>query len=212
MKIVKFAAAIGLTAIAFQANATNLVTNGSFEQVANGGTQGAGSWSVYSSIPGWTGQPNIEVRDSIAGVAQDGSNFVELDTDYVKNTNSSMFQNIAGTGAVKLSFWYSARPNTAAGTNLLSFALGNSTGSVLNNTGNNTGSHSWQQYVGYFNLDADGLTTLSFSAGGKQDSYGGSLDNVVVTAVPEPETYALMLAGLGLVGAIARRRNQRKTS
>jgi hypothetical protein len=212
MKIVKFAAAIGLAAIAFQANATNLVTNGSFEQVANGGTQGAGSWSVYSSIPGWTGQPNIEVRDSIAGVAQDGSNFVELDTDYVKNTNSSMFQNIAGTGAVKLSFWYSARPNTAAGTNLLSFALGNSTGSVLNNTGNNTGSHSWQQYVGYFNLDADGLTTLSFSAGGKQDSYGGSLDNVVVTAVPEPETYALMLAGLGLVGAIARRRNQRKTS
>lgn len=212
MKIVKFAAAIGLAAFAFQANATNLVTNGSFEQVANGGTQGAGSWSVYSSIPGWTGQPNIEVRDSIAGVAQDGSNFVELDTDYVKNTNSSMFQNIAGTGAVKLSFWYSARPNTAAGTNLLSFALGNSTGSVLNNTGNNTGSHSWQQYVGYFNLDADGLTTLSFSAGGKQDSYGGSLDNVVVTAVPEPETYALMLAGLGLVGAIARRRNQRKTS
>lgn len=212
MKIVKFAAAIGLAAFAFQANATNLVTNGSFEQVANGGTQGAGSWSVYSSIPGWTGQPNIEVRDSIAGVAQDGSNFVELDTDYVKNTNSSMFQNIAGTGAVKLSFWYSARPNTAAGTNLLSFALGNSTGSVLNNTGNNTGSHSWQQYVGYFNLDADGLTTLSFSAGGKQDSYGGSLDNVVVTAVPEPETYALMLAGLGIVGAIARRRNQRKTS
>jgi hypothetical protein len=27
-----------------------------------------------------------------------------------------------------------------------------------------------------------------------------------VTAVPEPETYAMMLAGLGLVGAVARRR------
>lgn len=212
MKILKFAAAIGLATIAFQASATNLVTNGSFEQVANGGTQGAGSWSVYSSIPGWTGQPNIEVRDSIAGVAQDGSNFVELDTHYVNNTNSSMFQNISGTGAVKLSFWYSARPHTAAGTNLLSFALGNATGSVLNNIGNNTGTHAWQQFVGYFNLDADGSTTLSFSAGGTMDSYGGSLDNVVVTAVPEPESYALMLAGLGLVGAIARRRNQRKTA
>ncbi len=35
------------------------------------------------------------------------------------------------------------------------------------------------------------------------------LNNVNIAAVPEPETYALMLAGLGLVGAIARRRGQR---
>ncbi|WP_157271813.1 FxDxF family PEP-CTERM protein [Azohydromonas aeria] len=32
---------------------------------------------------------------------------------------------------------------------------------------------------------------------------------VSVAAVPEPETYALMLAGLGLVGVIARRRQRR---
>jgi len=32
------------------------------------------------------------------------------------------------------------------------------------------------------------------------------LDNVSVTAIPEPETYALMLAGLGALGAFARRR------
>ena len=32
---------------------------------------------------------------------------------------------------------------------------------------------------------------------------------VAVTAVPEPETYAMLLAGLGLVGAIARRRETR---
>ena len=34
-------------------------------------------------------------------------------------------------------------------------------------------------------------------------SYGG---NVAVQAVPEPETYAMLLAGLGLMGGIARRR------
>jgi hypothetical protein len=37
-------------------------------------------------------------------------------------------------------------------------------------------------------------------------SYGGDL---TVTPVPEPETYALMLAGLGAMGFVARRRKSR---
>jgi PEP-CTERM motif len=39
------------------------------------------------------------------------------------------------------------------------------------------------------------------------------LDNVTVgnvTAVPEPETYALMLAGLGIIGTIVRRRKEKQ--
>ncbi len=32
------------------------------------------------------------------------------------------------------------------------------------------------------------------------------IDNILVAAVPEPETYAFMLAGLGLVGLVAKRR------
>ena len=47
-------------------------------------------------------------------------------------------------------------------------------------------------------------------------SYSGfaethDVDNLVFTsAVPEPKTYALMLAGLGLMGAIARRRKAKQ--
>lgn len=39
--------------------------------------------------------------------------------------------------------------------------------------------------------------------------YNGSIS---VSAVPEPETYAMLLAGLGLMGAVVRRRSSRKTS
>jgi PEP-CTERM motif len=34
------------------------------------------------------------------------------------------------------------------------------------------------------------------------------IDNILVAAVPEPEIYAMMLAGLGLMGAVARRRRR----
>lgn len=52
---------------------------------------------------------------------------------------------------------------------------------------------------------ADGNAAFSFrNAGG--DNIGALLDNVVVTSVPEPTTYAMLLAGLGLMGAVARRR------
>lgn len=58
-----------------------------------------------------------------------------------------------------------------------------------------------------FTPGSSGNYTLSFAnAGG--DNLGAILDNVVVstTAIPEPETYALMLAGLGVVLVAARRR------
>lgn len=41
---------------------------------------------------------------------------------------------------------------------------------------------------------------------GGSGSYGG---NLVATPIPEPETYALMLAGLGVVGFVASRRRAR---
>ena len=50
--------------------------------------------------------------------------------------------------------------------------------------------------------------TYSFSVAGLSKGANGGAYTLAlnVTAVPEPETYALMLAGLGLVGFAARRR------
>ena len=46
---------------------------------------------------------------------------------------------------------------------------------------------------------------------GLLDGIGDNAVGFGVSAVPEPETYAMMLAGLGLMGAIARRRKSKET-
>ena len=57
-------------------------------------------------------------------------------------------------------------------------------------------------------------STFNFTPGGsywfKLSGYGEAASYTVTLApVPEPETYALLLAGLGLMGAVARRRQSK---
>lgn len=49
---------------------------------------------------------------------------------------------------------------------------------------------------------------LGQTTGSLGGAYGGVLQTVVA-AVPEPETYAMLLAGLGAMGLVSRRRRQR---
>ena len=57
-----------------------------------------------------------------------------------------------------------------------------------------------------------GVNTLTFTVtnlarnGGNPTGLRVEFLDSSVTAVPEPETYALMLAGLGIIGFVARRR------
>jgi len=211
MKFVKTLLAASIAAAAFGAQAPDYIKNGSFE--AN--VQGEQSWKIYDELNFWEGDPNIELRNSVAGEAYDGQNFVELDTKMSTGGNSSMYQEFSASGDVDFSFFYSARPKVVAATsNGLRYTLRNMTGGYDVDTGTvlegvqGGSAHSWQEYTERFVLGATTSTfRLTFSAIGLSDSYGGSLDKVSITsAVPEPESYAMMLAGLGLMGAIARRR------
>ena len=47
---------------------------------------------------------------------------------------------------------------------------------------------------------------------GVTDGGNGGVYAGAIAAIPEPETYAMLLAGLGLMGAVVRRRSNRKTS
>lgn len=195
----KIALLLALSSLPSLASA-NLVANGSFESNA----QTAGTYGIYPNLTNWTGGVfGVELRNNLVGAASDGVNFVELDT----TNNSSIFQMInTSVGAeYTLSFDYSPREGVSKDSNpIKAFWNGTQvtqiTGSGINKVGNN-----WMTVD--FSVFGTGHDKLTFSAAGTSDSYGGSLDNVsLIAAVPEPETYGMMLMGLGLMGFIARRR------
>jgi hypothetical protein len=62
-----------------------------------------------------------------------------------------------------------------------------------------------------FNWDNIDTVLITATGGTHNGSLGYSgtsfaMDNLIINSVPEPETYAMLLAGLGLVGFVARRK------
>ena len=66
------------------------------------------------------------------------------------------------------------------------------------------GSQSFSQYVQFTGIAGSQITSLSFTNIPSVDAF--EVANFTITPVPEPETYALMLAGLGAMAVFARRR------
>lgn len=192
-----------MAAPAMAMSSGDLIVNGSFEATA----QGHGTWNIYQSILGWStvAGSGIEVRNNVAGTAFDGKKFVELDGKTGPG-NTTMAQTITTQGGqlYDLRFFYSARPGfTNVASNGITVAWNGMDLHDLSGAG--TSQHNWLE-VNHQVLGT-GSDVLSFRATGLNDSYGGSLDNVSLTAaVPEPGTYALMAAGLLALGFIARRR------
>jgi hypothetical protein len=197
-KLIKSLALAALTAAgSAYAAPVELLSNGSFEADA----QGAGSWNNYSNLTGWSGGvAGIELRNNVEGVAAHGVNFVELDT----TANSSISQSIQTVlnRSYTLTFQFQDRANVNSLSQGLDVTWGGASVASVNNSLNG----GWETRT-YTLIGNGSLEALKFTAAGTSDSLGTSLDNISLTsAVPEPETYGMMLAGLAAIGLIARRR------
>jgi hypothetical protein len=71
----------------------------------------------------------------------------------------------------------------------------------------------WTNYSWEITGSYIGVTGYQLNTHSQTLAFDGlTVDGVNVAAVPEPETYAMMLAGLGLLGFMARRRKQKEAA
>ena len=221
MPSLKLAIGVTLSLLGGLSHASNLVANGSFEgnsatplavnhgDVASmqllGGSSYIPHWTVTGMDVAWIGTGNPYSLS-----ASTGDRFLDL-TGWTNNVSSpsGVVQTIHTMHGQRYTLGFdvgnSANYNYGHTDELIAAAGG--TASVFTNT-DTTGNNSWQHFT--LDFTATGSTTdIAFT--GKSGIYYIGLDNVTVTAaVPEPETYALLLAGLGLVGAVARRRKHKQ--
>ncbi len=166
--------------IAAPAAATNVVVNGGFE------TGDFSGWTQFGNT-GFTG-----VATTFFGAPSEGS-------------FQAYFGPVGSFGGISQTL------TLGAGTHVVSFDLGQSSGNgnyvdfggtqLLANVGDNGGA-----FVHYsFTVAAGANPTLTF--GFQNDPSYYVLDNVSVSGVPEASTWAMLIAGFGLVGLAARRRS-----
>ena len=216
-KIGIMAAAIAASALtASSALANNLLVNGGFEDIGSANLQGWGGYTygeTYTPVlPGWTidsGTVDITQTGSTWGPAYEGTNSLDLN-GWDPGEISQTFKTIVGK-TYDVTFAYSRNPPSAPDPATATVSAG---GQSLNVVAPNdpslfggSGAMKWQ--LGSFDFVAQGPSSTITLTSTNPGNGGVFFDAVGVSgAVPEPATWAMMLIGLGGLGAVLRRNRQ----
>ena len=173
--------------------------SGTFLQLSSAGLSGG---SVATLMGGTVYQQDQPFADIPAGGVF-GGNFLAAGP----TSGAPATLTFTGTGVGYVSFLWGS-PDTY---NILTVT---STGGVSQtftasslNFAVTNGDQSFSQYVQFTGLAGSKITSLKFDNVPAQNAFESA--NYSITPVPEPETYALLLAGLGAVGFVARRRRNK---
>lgn len=204
--------------------APNLISNGSFESPALPPGSDFLVVPVGSpTIPGWSivGGPgeslavveelyNLPDGAGIDFAAADGAQWIDLSGPGV-NANDGVLQSVslnAGSYILSFSVGNVIAPAAFLGTQSRADLWINGTfAQSFTNPGSGGGAINWQPFS--YTFGANGSTSIEFRNGdGFGDNFNG-LDNVVLSAVPEPSSAAILLLGIVVAGYVVRVRSAR---
>lgn len=199
--LVGTAAALAAALVAGGASAAILV-NGSFEEGADPGsfiTLGNGS----TAITGWTVKGHGVDYIGSYWTAAHGDRSVDLSA-LNGGTIQQTIDTIVGK-TYKVTFWLAGNPDGGQGDKFVATSV---SGDQVNSFSFHVGGGNTKQNMGWtqhsYTFKAfDPTATLAFNSQ-THTPYGPALDNVSISAVPEPATWAMMIMGFGGVGAAVR--------
>ncbi|WP_310462033.1 PEP-CTERM sorting domain-containing protein [Sphaerotilus sp.] len=199
--LTSIAATLLLAALGAGAQAQNLITNGDFEMPA----VATNSFNTYTNLGGYAA--TLWGSDSTSG------------THKIVDAADNQFMQFGGGDSA-----YTAFGVTTGGAYNLNFDYSGSGFWALYNTGTSLFESTGPLVQFSSASTTNNTSSLTLASSGNYKLYFGSigaglpvttdlqLDNVSVTAVtpvPEPESYAMLLAGLGVLGFVSRRRHLR---